>query len=110
MKTKVKNNLYIYNNQILCGTLSFDGTQYVFQYQKDYKGLPISLTMPVQTDPYEFQIFPPFFDGLLPEGHQLEALLRIKKIDKNDYISQLAAVGKDMVGTVTIKYENKSEK
>jgi len=33
----------------------------------------------------------------------LEGLLKIKKIDKNDYFSQLMAVGEDMVGAVTVK-------
>ncbi len=28
---------------------------------------------------------PPFFDGLLPEGAQLEGLLRLRKIDREKY-------------------------
>jgi serine/threonine-protein kinase HipA len=47
--------------------------------------------------------YSPFFDGLLPEGVQLEGLLKIKKIDRKDYLSQLIAVGADMVGVVTVK-------
>jgi serine/threonine-protein kinase HipA len=58
--------------------------------------------MPIRNEPYLFPGFPPFFDGLLPEGVQLESLLRRKKIDKNDYFSQLVAVGADMVGSVTV--------
>ena len=52
---------------------------------------------------YKFDKFPPFFDGLLPEGIQLEGLLKIRKIDKNDLLSQLIAVGEDLVGAVTVK-------
>ena len=40
---------------------------------------------------------------LLPEGYQLEALLKRLKIDRDDPFSQLIATGKDMVGSVTIK-------
>ena len=47
--------------------------------------------------------FPPFFDGLLPEGIQLEGLLKLKKIDRNDLFSQLMAVGEDVVGVVTLQ-------
>jgi serine/threonine-protein kinase HipA len=80
--------------------------KYSFSYHPDYSGPPVSLTMPVRGEPYLFQGFPPFFDGLLPEGVQLESLLRRKKIDKNDYFSQLIVVGADMVGSVTVYASN----
>lgn len=75
---------------------------YRLTYLKEYSGSGISLTLPVQDTPYEFESFPAFFDGLLPEGIQLEALLRQKKIDHNDCMAQLAAVGEDLVGAVTV--------
>ncbi|HLP60030.1 MAG TPA: HipA N-terminal domain-containing protein [Candidatus Deferrimicrobium sp.] len=79
------------------------GKKYAFCYDENYSGEPVSLTMPVSEKQYEFDIFPPFFEGLLPEGVQLEGLLRIRKIDKDDWFSQLIAVGEDMVGAVTVK-------
>jgi len=84
-------------------TESEDGKTYRFQYDADYSGPPISLTMPVRPEPYLFDEFPPFFDGLLPEGFQLEALLRLKKIDRNDKFGQLLIIGADTVGAVTVK-------
>jgi serine/threonine-protein kinase HipA len=77
--------------------------EYVFEYKDGYDSLDVSRTMPKNSKVYKFDKFPPFFDGLLPEGIQLEGLLKIKKIDKNDYFSQLIAVGEDMVGVVTVK-------
>jgi serine/threonine-protein kinase HipA len=77
-----------------------------FTYLKDYKGPPISLAIPVCNKEYDFKTFPPFFDGLLPEGLQLEGLLREVKIDKDDYFSQIIAVGNDLVGAVTVKEFN----
>jgi len=76
---------------------------YRFQYDFEYEGAPVSLTMPVQSEPYDFDTFPPFFDGLLPEGLMLDALLRQLKIDRNDTFSQLCAVGRDLVGAVTVE-------
>ncbi len=73
-----------------------------FTYFQDYDDTPISLTLPVQSEPHRFHCFPPFFEGLLPEGIQLEALLRIHKIDRNDYFRQLLTVGNDLVGSVTV--------
>ena len=75
---------------------------YSFQYDKDYQGPPISLTMPVQYEPYIFEKFPPFFEGLLPEGIQLEGLLKIHKVDREDYFNQLILTGSDLVGAVTV--------
>ncbi len=78
-------------------------TDYELIYDEGYKGLPISLSLPYKKEPYKFASFPAFFEGLLPEGIQLESLLRQKKINKNDYFSQLLAVGEDLVGAVTVK-------
>ena len=79
------------------------GKKYRFEYRKGYSGEPVSITMPINMPVYNFSEFPPFFDGLLPEGYQLEGLLKFKKIDRNDLFSQLIAVGNDLVGNVTVK-------
>ena len=76
---------------------------YRFSYNDDYQGAPVSLTMPVAQKIYDYQGLPPFFEGLLPEGLMLEALLRRCKLDKKDYFGQLLEVGNDVVGAVTIK-------
>lgn len=87
-----------------CGYLEqLSGGSYRFYYLPEYFGSPISLAMPVRQEPYDFEKFPPFFDGLLPEGMQLEALIRQNKIDSTDYMEQLKAVGADLVGAVTIQ-------
>ena len=79
-----------------------DGKAYYFEYLPAYSGQVVSLTMPLSQQKYSFKNFPPFFDGLLPEGWQLEALLKNKKIDRYDYFSQLMCVGKDTVGNVSL--------
>lgn len=93
----------VYMHSLPAGILTEIDGRYTFTYLPGYSGPPISLTMPVKNEPYEFQGFPPFFDGLLPEGIQLESLLRQRKIDKSDYFSQILAVGADVVGAVTIQ-------
>ncbi len=80
-----------------------DPTRYLFEYDEQYQGKPISLTMPVKQRRYEFDSFPSFFDGLLPEGQQLDALLKQVKLDRHDYFGQLLTVGADLVGAVTVK-------
>lgn len=74
-----------------------------FAYEQGYTGLPVSLTMPIREEPYVFRGFPPVFEGLLPEGWQLEALLRRQKIDRNNLFAQLIAVGADLVGSISVR-------
>lgn len=95
----------VYVKGIEAGILTelVQGKEYLFEYLEEYKGLEISLTMPTNQRVYKFKNFPPFFDGLLPEGIQLEGLLKIRKIDRSDYFSQLIAIGEDTVGAVTVK-------
>lgn len=76
--------------------------RYELAYDPGYDGPPVSLALPRRGEPYVFEGFPPFFDGLLPEGAQLEALLRASKLDRNDLLGQLLAVGRDLVGAVSV--------
>lgn len=78
-------------------------TEYYFEYDDNYKGNSVSLTMPISQKKYSYNSFPPFFDGLLPEGFMLEGLLKNSCINPNDYFSHLIAVGGNSVGTVTVK-------
>lgn len=89
-------------NGMRAGTLEeLEGGRFRFQYDDAYEGPPVSLTMPTARRTHEFDAFPPFFDGLLPEGFMLEALLKRHKLDRHDLMGQLIAVGADMVGDVT---------
>lgn len=79
------------------------GKNYRFTYLEGYKGYPVSLEMPFKQLVYDYDKFPPFFEGLLPEGMMLEALLRQTKLDRNDLMGQLITVGGDLVGNVTVE-------
>lgn len=79
------------------------GQACVFRYDDGYDGPAISLTMPTAKRTHNFDGFPPFFEGLLPEGFQLQHLLQRAKIDRKDAFAQLLAVGGDMVGAVTVE-------
>jgi serine/threonine-protein kinase HipA len=79
-----------------------EGGVWSFAYLGGYDGPPISLTMPVRSESYVFSALPPILEGLLPEGLQLEALLRKHKIDRSDTFRQLVTVGADLVGSLTI--------
>lgn len=79
------------------------GRHYKFIYVENYIGKAVSLTMPIATRIYEYDRFPPFFEGVLPEGFMLKWLLRLAKIDRDDLMTQLIQVGGDLVGNVTVE-------
>jgi serine/threonine-protein kinase HipA len=89
----------------LCGQLIEweKGRRYEFQYLENYEGDSISLTMPKSQRTYSFDRFPSFFEGFLPEGMMLEGLLRKAKIDPDDLFEQLARVGQELVGNITVE-------
>ena len=95
----------IYVNGELAGHLERLGDRHRFVYLPDYSGEAVSLTMPINEQGYDYDTFPPFFDGLLPEGLMLEALLKRAKLDRNDMFGQLITVGRDLVGNVTVEAE-----
>ena len=98
----------VYNFGELCGYLEElrRSKEYRFTYLDSYQGKPISLTMSTEKKEYHYDEFPPFFDGLLPEGFNLNALCRNNKIDKDDSFRQLLVVGKDTVGSITVEPED----
>lgn len=74
-----------------------------FKYDENYNGSPVSLTLPISKRQYRFTSFPAFFEGLLPEGIQLEALLKDRKINRGDLFGQLMVCGADCVGAVSVR-------
>lgn len=95
---------HIYQQDQLAGVLEArDDGSYRFTYEPGFRGEPISLTMPTSQAVWEFPNFPAPFEGLLPEGVQLDALLRIRKLDHQDLFGQLLAVGHDVVGSLRIE-------
>ena len=93
----------VFQMGIPAGTLrELDNGKYEFEYLPGYEGPPVSLTLWRRPKAYLFESFPPFFEGLLPEGPQLEALLKTAKLDEGDFFGQLLQVGGDLVGSVTV--------
>ena len=94
----------VYQQGALAGVLDeLDGGRWRFTYADGYSGQPVSLTMPMAQAVHEFDRFPPAFEGLLPEGSQLEAMLRRYKLDRTDLFGQLMMAGQDLVGSLTVK-------
>ena len=61
----------IYRKGLFAGILTEDDGEYRFCYDEMYlvreDAQPISLTLPLQTEPFVSPVLFPFFDGLIPE-------------------------------------------
>ena len=101
--TQILREAEVFQAGILAGYLQQKREElWVFRYAQRYEGTPVSLTLPVRREPYIFNEFPAVFEGLLPEGTQLEVLPKTQKFDCGDYFKQLVTVGNDLVGSLTV--------
>lgn len=80
--------------------------EYVFTYDPEWlargDARPISLTMPVRSEPYRSRSLHTFFENLLPEGWLLEIATQKLKIPKDDAFGLLLATCADSIGAVEI--------
>ncbi len=101
-------NVYMHND--LAGFLIENEAGYTFQYDFDYltkeSVAPISLTLPLQKEPFESNVLFPFFDGLIPEGWLLDIAQQNWKIQRNDRMSLLMVCCKDCIGAVSVIPKN----
>jgi len=95
--------IYLKIHDQIAAILHEQEKDYRLEYIESYHGVPLSLALPLEKRIYEFSDFPPFLDGLLPEGIQLDAILRKYKLDADDYLSQIILVGNDLVGAITVE-------
>ena len=96
----------IYRKRVLAGILTEEGGEYRFCYDEKYllreDAQPISLTVPLQTEPFVSPVLFPFFDGLIPEGWLLDVALRNTNISVLDRMSLLLLCCKECIGAVSI--------
>lgn len=76
---------------------------YLAEYAADPGAVPISMTMPVRSSPYEqAKGLHPFFAGLLPEGWLHDQMVRRFMVGPRDEFGLLLATGADMAGAVQV--------
>lgn len=82
----------------------------IFTYDKEYLEMhgatPVSLTLPLRSEPYEQKTMIPFFDGLIPEGWLLNIITDNWKINQRDRMSLLLLACKDCIGNISVVAED----
>jgi len=90
----------------LAGILERQGTTVRFQYDKAYLQMrmpPLSLSLPLRNEPYEYEGLLPYFSGMVSEGWLKRIQAKEQRIDPNDEFSLLVHNGEDLPGAVTLE-------
>jgi len=97
----------VYMQKTLAGILVEDENGYSFTYDPEYLqspgSKPVSLTLPLQSEPYRSKTMIPFFDGLIPEGWLLDIAQKNWKLNARDRMGLLLACCRDCIGAVSIE-------
>ena len=76
-----------------------------FQYFKEYcegRGVPVSISFPLQAEAFSSWQTEAFFEGLLPEGFTRRTVAQWMHVDEGDYLSILHGLGRECLGAVCI--------
>lgn len=89
---------------------STDGASFRYSeaYLSEPEAAPISLSLPLQADPFTPQQTRCFFDSLLPEGYTRRSVTAYLKLDEADYLSILLALGQECLGALRIYQEGEA--
>lgn len=99
----------IYLHGVKCGVLTEDDNlEFTFEYDKDYfhsvGAEPVSLTLPLQDEPFKSPYLFPAFANLLSEGENRQVQSQLLRIDpEDDFGIMLSTCGFDTVGAITVK-------
>jgi serine/threonine-protein kinase HipA len=112
-KAQVGKRGRVYIDEDFAGIIEQREGLYSFTYEEDYlksvNPRPVSLTLPLRSEPYEQKTMIPFFDGLIPEGWLLDIISDNWKINRNDRMGLLLLACKDCIGNVSVVADNGEE-
>lgn len=104
---KLKVYIEINGSQTLVGTIRGNGSSdAVFSYNDEYLSArnpaPISLSLPLQKEPFSPDQTRNYFESLLPEGFSRRAVADWIKVDEKDFLTILSFLGRECLGAVKI--------
>lgn len=99
--------------QVFVGTLTGSSSEdTVFAYRQEYlrsnDAAPISISLPLQPEPFTPTQTRNFFDSLLPEGFTRRAVAQWIHADESDYLTILHALGRECLGAIRIRTEGEN--
>jgi len=99
--------LNVYLNSVKIGKLQLDDSRrFIFTYDKDWlqleAAIPLSISLPLQQEPYRDDHARPFFSNLLPESELRRTIARKLGLSENNDFALLEAVGGECAGAVSL--------
>ena len=91
--------VFCYGKQ--AGILRENNDEYVFTYDDEYRGKPISLSLPLSKKTFPSKGLHPFFKTLAPEGWLKKRYSELQHIDERDLFGFLIRNGSDLLGAIT---------
>lgn len=96
----------IWVNNTLAGILTENDNEYSFEYKKLYlqkeNAIKVSVSLPLQKEPFKSEQLFPFFDGLIPEGWLLNIAQKNWKINPRDRMGLLLTICRDCIGNISV--------
>lgn len=102
----------VYRNDVPIGQISKNDTGlyrfiYYESYLDDKNARAISVTLPLQSEPFESETLFSFFFNMLSEGNVKDMQCRSLRIDEEDHFTRLLrTAGQNTIGSITVKEEN----
>ena len=88
---------------LICGQNTSDSIfRYNEAYLRDPASIPVSISLPLQTQPFSAAQTKCFFEGLLPEGYTRRTVAQWMHVHEDDYLSILHGLGKECLGAICI--------
>lgn len=98
--------LIVFLHGTRCGELnqSRRGATYAFRYSEEWlpDNQPLSRSLPLRLEPFEYDECQPFFGGLLPEGQARAAVARELRLSEDNDFSLLRELGGECAGAVSL--------
>ncbi len=79
---------------------------YSEEYLADKNSYPISISLPLQKEPFTADKTKTFFEGLLPEGFTRKAIANNMHFADDDYVPILYGLGRECLGAIRITSDN----
>jgi len=103
----MSSGLIVYFGKVIAGRLWLDRKRrFNFQYDEHWLGrknlIPLSLSLPLQSEPFTDDLSRPFFSNLLPEAELRRAIARSLGLSEGNDYALLEAIGGECAGAVSL--------
>lgn len=83
--------------------------QYTDAYRQSYDAVSLSISLPLQENPFTPAHTACFFDGLLPEGFTRRSVAQWMHVDEGNYLSILHGLGRECLGAIRVTERGDSQ-